>query len=128
MLRHKMLLGVSAAVLATSASMALGTSALAGPTGRLTATPNPVTAMDGIVHFRLVGHHLPRPGPYTIYSAQLKARCLSQNVDGTVVTPNHAGHFSYRAEASTCAVGSSVIEVDQTAAPYWTFIVTLTVK
>jgi uncharacterized protein (DUF2141 family) len=127
MLRRKILMGASAAVLAASASMALATSASAGPTGRLTATPNPVTARDGIVHFRLVGHHLPLPGTYTIYSAQLKARCLSQNVDGTSVTTNHSGHFSYSAEASTCAVGSSLIEVAQTVAPYWTFTMTLTV-
>jgi hypothetical protein len=128
MLRHKILMGVAAAVLATSASMALGTSALAGPMGHLTANPNPVTARDGIVHFRLVGHHLPSPGTYTLYSAQLKEVCLSQNVDGTSVTTNHAGHFRYNAEASTCATGSYLIEVDQTVSPYWTFTVSLTIQ
>jgi len=52
----------------------------------------------------------------------------SQNVDGTSVITNRAGHFRYRVEASTCAVGSSIIEIDQTAASYSTFLVTLTIQ
>jgi len=49
-------------------------------------------------------------------------------VDGTSVITNRAGHFRYRVEASTCAVGSSIIEIDQTAASYSTFLVTLTIQ
>jgi hypothetical protein len=128
MLRHKILMGAAAVSLATSASMTLGSSALADPSGRLTATPNPVTAKDGVIHFKLVGHHLPLPGTYTLYSAQLMARCQSQDVNGTSVTTSRAGHFSYKAEGSNCATGSSVIQASQTVSPYWTFDMTLTVQ
>ena len=92
MIRRKILMGAAAAVMATSASMALGTSAFAGPTAQFKATPNPVTAKDGIIHFKLVGKRLPG-GAYALESAQLDDVCLSQNVNGISVTTNHAGHF-----------------------------------
>jgi hypothetical protein len=126
MLRHKILMGAAAVVLATSASMALGPSALADPSGHLTATPNPVTPKDGVIHFKLVGHHLALPGTYTLYSAQLMARCQSQNVNGTSVTTNDAGHFSYKAVGSNCVAGSSIVQAEETVAPYWTYDMTLT--
>jgi hypothetical protein len=127
MRRHKLFMGASALVLAASGSMALGPSAFARPPGRFTATPDPVTARDGIIHFKLVGKHLPGPGTYTLESAQLRAVCLSQDVDGTSITPSHTGHFSYKAEASTCTSGSYVIALDQSQAPHWTFLLTLTI-